>query len=153
MLDAHGEQPLRVLPGGVSRSDQSSLRRRIRSRRSSRWRDLVLVHEWNEPSLVARIGSHHKRSRRYTLLFHDTHHRSVTDSDAMSRYDLSGYDGVLAFGASLAAVYRRNGWGRRVWVWHEAADVRRFKPVAAEKEGDLVWIGNWGDDERTAGAA
>ena len=25
-----------------------------------------------------------------------------------------------------------------------------FRPVAADKEGDLVWIGNWGDDERTA---
>jgi spore maturation protein CgeB len=68
----------------------------------------------------------------------------------MSRYDLSGYDGVLAFGASVAEVYRRNGWGKRVWVWHEAADVRRFKPIAAAKEGDLVWIGNWGDDERSA---
>ena len=63
---------------------------------------LVLVHEWNEPSLVAHIGSHRKRSGAYTLLFHDTHHRWVTDPEAMSRYDLSGYDGVLAFGASLS---------------------------------------------------
>ena len=150
MLDAHGERAAARLQGGVSRSDQSSLWLRSRPRRSSPWRDMVLVHEWNEPSLVERIGSHHKRSGAYTLLFHDTHHRSVTDADAMSRYDLSGYDGVLAFGASVADVYRRNGWGRRVWVWHEAADVRRFRPVAARKEGDLVWIGNWGDDERTA---
>src|SRR4051812_3403165 len=41
--------------------------------------DLVLVHEWNDPDLVARIGAHHRRHGRYRLLFHDTHHRSVTD--------------------------------------------------------------------------
>jgi spore maturation protein CgeB len=112
--------------------------------------DLVLVHEWNEPSLVADIGRHHIRTGGYTLLFHDTHHRSVTDPDAMSRYDLSGYDGVLAFGESIADVYRAHGWGRRVWVWHEAADHRIFRPIPSDKEGDLIWIGNWGDDERSA---
>jgi spore maturation protein CgeB len=112
--------------------------------------DLVMVHEWNDPALVKRIGNHHKHHDAYTLLFHDTHHRCVTEPDAMSGYDLSGYDGVLAFGNSLAEVYRRQGWGRRVWVWHEAADVRMFNPARADKEGDLVWIGNWGDDERTA---
>jgi spore maturation protein CgeB len=112
--------------------------------------DVVLVHEWNEPSLVQRIGSHRKRTPGYTLLFHDTHHRSVTDANAMARYDLSGYDGVLAFGASVAEVYRRHGWGRHAWVWHEAADIRVFHPIETEKEGEVVWIGNWGDEERTA---
>ena len=68
----------------------------------------------------------------------------------MSRYDLSGYDGVLAFGDSVASVYRRLGWGRRVWVWHEAADQPCFVRSNAQKDGDLVWIGNWGDDERSA---
>jgi spore maturation protein CgeB len=86
----------------------------------------------------------------YRLLFLDTHHRCVTDATAMSRYDLEHYDGVLAFGDSVASVYRRNGWSDRTWVWHEAADTRLFHPVDAEKEGDLIWIGNWGDDERTA---
>ena len=113
--------------------------------------DVVLVHEWNEPELVQRIGTHRRRSAaHYMLLFHDTHHRSVTDPRAMSRYDLSGYDGVLAFGASVADVYRRHGWGRRAWVWHEAADVRVFQPIKSQTEGDLVWVGNWGDEERTA---
>jgi spore maturation protein CgeB len=112
--------------------------------------ELVLVHEWNKPALVHRIGLHHVRHGGYTLLFHDTHHRCVTEPAAMQRYDLAGYDGVLAFGGSVAEVYRRHGWGRRVWVWHEAADTRRFRPMAADKRGDLVWIGNWGDDERTA---
>jgi spore maturation protein CgeB len=71
----------------------------------------------------------------------------------MAAYDLSGYDGVLAFGAALAEVYRREGWASRVWTWHEAADVRRFAPPPAEAEPrrrGLVWIGNWGDGERTA---
>ena len=112
--------------------------------------DLVLVHEWNEPALVQRIGDHRKHTGRYTLLFHDTHHRSVTDAGAMSRYDLSGYDGVLAFGASVAEVYKKHGWGRRAWVWHEAADTRVFRPIDGDKQGDLVWVGNWGDDERTS---
>src|SRR4051812_28384513 len=40
---------------------------------------LVIVHEWNDPELVRRIGEHHARTGSYALLFHDTHHRGVTD--------------------------------------------------------------------------
>lgn len=113
--------------------------------------ELVIVHEWNEPALVARLGMLRKRGAPFHLLFHDTHHRAVSAPDEMRRYDLSGYDGVLAFGKALADVYRRWGWGDRVWTWHEAADVRRFHPPAEEGEREgLVWIGNWGDGERTA---
>ncbi|HYP15298.1 MAG TPA: glycosyltransferase, partial [Bryobacteraceae bacterium] len=113
--------------------------------------DLVLVHEWNEPGLVSRIGKHHLANGNYTLLFHDTHHRSVTEPESMARYDLEHYDGVLAFGESVAEVYRQSGWSKRVWTWHEAADTRVFRPIqSSEKQGDLVWVGNWGDDERTA---
>src|SRR5688500_9354125 len=54
--------------------------------------DLVLVHEWNEPRLVAAIGRHRATSGGYHLLFHDTHHRSVTDRHAMARYQLEHYD-------------------------------------------------------------
>jgi hypothetical protein len=62
-----------------------------------------------------------------------------------------GYDGVLAFGEALRERYLKAGWGRQVCVWHEAADGRSFRPMPGElEEGDLVWIGNWGDDERTA---
>ena len=112
--------------------------------------DLVIVHEWNEPELVQEIGQHRLLRGSYRLLFHDTHHRSVTDPSGMSRYDLEHYDGVLAFGQSVAQVYRRNGWADRTWVWHEAADTRLFQPFREPKEGDLIWIGNWGDNERTA---
>lgn len=113
--------------------------------------DLVLVHEWNEPELVRRIGARRRSGARFRLLFHDTHHRSVTDPTAMANYDLSGFDGVLVFGAALKAVYDQRGWGRRSFVWHEAADVRVFRPAYdVRRRGDIVWIGNWGDDERSA---
>jgi spore maturation protein CgeB len=112
--------------------------------------DVVIVHEWNEPALVAALGGLRKRGARFTLLFHDTHHRAVSDPDAIRAFDLSGYDGVLAFGETLSEVYRRWGWGERVWTWHEAADTRHFHPPAEECERQgLVWIGNWGDGERT----
>src|SRR4051794_12701708 len=42
--------------------------------------DVVLVHEWNERDLVQRIGRHRRAGGRYVLLFHDTHHRSVSDA-------------------------------------------------------------------------
>jgi spore maturation protein CgeB len=112
--------------------------------------DLVLVHEWNEPWLVAAVGAHHTLTGGYRLLFHDTHHRSVTAPDEMRAYDLSGYDGVLAFGEVIRQRYLDEGWARRAWTWHEAADTRVFAPRPGPVEGDLVWIGNWGDDERTA---
>ncbi len=113
--------------------------------------DLVLVHEWNDHELVRRIGCHRARTGGYTLLFHDTHHRSVTDPASMAAYDLEHYDGVLAYGEAIREIYTRRGWARRAWTWHEAADTRVFRPLTGQaREGDIVWIGNWGDDERTA---
>lgn len=113
--------------------------------------DLVIVHEWNDPELVAAVGRLRARGGRFTLLFHDTHHRAVSAPHEMRAYQLDAYDGVLAFGAALARVYEQWGWDDRVFVWHEAADTRRFGPPAEEREREgLVWIGNWGDEERSA---
>ena len=113
--------------------------------------DLVIAHEWNEHGLVRLLGEYRKRAGSFRLLFHDTHHRAVTDPAAMAAYDLSGYDGVLAFGDIIRHLYISRGWAARAWTWHEAADVRIFHPVAgSEAEGDLVWVGNWGDEERTS---
>jgi spore maturation protein CgeB len=113
--------------------------------------DFLLVHEWTEPDLVKSIGEHRARRGKYSLLFHDTHHRSITARKEMAKYDLSNYDGVLAFGQVVREIYLKNNWTRRAWTWHEAADTHLFRPISgAEKDGDLVWIGNWGDDERTA---
>ncbi|WP_077729347.1 MULTISPECIES: CgeB family protein [Methylocaldum] len=112
--------------------------------------DVVIVHEWNDPALVKKIGRHRARSGHYVLLFHDTHHRAVTDPESIARYDLEHYDGVLAFGKVLRDIYLDRGWASRAWTWHEAADTRVFRPMPREpEEGDLIWIGNWGDDERT----
>ncbi|MGD9617853.1 MAG: glycosyltransferase [Alphaproteobacteria bacterium] len=113
--------------------------------------DVVLVHEWSAPDLVARLASRRRNGRRYLLLFHDTHHRMATDPDAIARFDFDGFDGVLAFGEVLADAYRRRGWGRQVFTWHEAADLNVFRPVPEiRRERDLVWVGNWGDGERSA---
>ena len=113
--------------------------------------DLVIVHEWNDPAWVGQIGAHRRTRGNYRLLFHDTHHRSVTQSEKMADYNLAAYDGALVFGEAVAAIYRSRHWARRVWVWHEAADTRVFLPLPkAPQEGDLVWIGNWGDEERSA---
>jgi spore maturation protein CgeB len=118
--------------------------------RALRQADVVLVHEWTPPSLVAAIGAHRARGGRYRLLYHDTHHRAVSERAAWEQLDLSGYDGALVFGRALAEVYRQRAVVPHVYVWHEAADVRVFRPMTAAPEHDVVWIGNWGDDERAA---
>jgi spore maturation protein CgeB len=113
--------------------------------------DLVLVHEWNEPALVARIGERRADGGRFRLLFHDTHHRAVSAPDEMARFDLRHYDGVLAFGEVIRGLYLDRGWCQHAWTWHEAADTRVFRPPARDvsPRGEIVWIGNWGDGERT----
>lgn len=112
--------------------------------------DLVVVHEWNEPSLVNTIGLLRKHDAQFVLLFQDTHHRSLSNPAEMRQFDLSHFDGVLAFGEAIANIYRCRGWADRVWVLHEAADTSVFYPRRAEQEYDVVWIGNWGDEERTS---
>jgi spore maturation protein CgeB len=37
----------------------------------------------------------------------------------------------------------------RAWTFPEAADLSVFKPEESAKTTDVVWIGNWGDGERT----
>jgi spore maturation protein CgeB len=131
--------------------------------------DLVIAHEWNEPGLISKIGAHRARHTSYVLLFHDTHHRSITDPASLAAFDLRHYDGVLAFGDAVAHMYIERGWTRRAWTWHEAADTRIFfphRPIESMTDsdsellettiedppydGDVVWIGNFGDHERTA---
>jgi spore maturation protein CgeB len=111
--------------------------------------NLVVVHEWNEPELIERIGEYRRTHNNFVLLFHDTHHR-LAGQDALP-FSLQHYDGVLAYGQVLTDKYLRHRWAGRAWTWHEAADVRVFYPLPNIAHArDLVWIGNWGDDERTA---
>jgi spore maturation protein CgeB len=112
--------------------------------------DLVIVHEWTDPTLVARIGRARREGGRFTLLFHDTHHRAVSAEADIAGLLLDGYDAILAFGEALRQRYLKAGWGKTVFTWHEAADDTLFRPMPEiEKIGDLIWIGNWGDDERS----
>jgi spore maturation protein CgeB len=112
--------------------------------------DLVLVHDWNEPELVAAIGSDHRANPDYALLFYDAHHRAATAPEQLAALELSAYDAVLAFGALIRDLYLEHGWARRAYVWHEAADATLFHPNGGGEEAELVWIGNWGDGERAA---
>ncbi|MDX1752738.1 MAG: glycosyltransferase [Salinimicrobium sediminis] len=111
--------------------------------------DLVIVHEWNDPQLIAEIGEQ-KEKFGYKLVFHDTHHRAVSAEEDMKKFNFSNYDGALVFGEVIKNIYQEKNWVQNVWTWHEAADADFFSPNRdEEKEGDLVWIGNWGDGERT----
>jgi len=113
--------------------------------------DVVLIHEWNESELVRRVGEHRAAHPSYRLFFHDTHHRAATEPETMAKFELTHYDGVLAYGRIIEQLYRERGWAKQAWTWHEAADTRVFTPRTPRKrELDLVWIGNWGDDERSA---
>src|ERR1700710_2136952 len=93
--------------------------------------DCVVVHEWNPPELIARIGRCRAHGAGFTLLFHDTHHRAVTAPHELAAFDLNGFDGVLAFGEVLREIYVRRGWARRAFTWHEAADIDLYRPLPA----------------------
>jgi spore maturation protein CgeB len=111
--------------------------------------DVVIVHEWTDPALVERIGEIRRRSG-FTLIFHDTHHRAVSSEEDIAGLILKDYDLILAFGETLRQRYLKAGWGSQVFTWHEAADDTIFRPMPeVEKERDLIWIGNWGDGERS----
>lgn len=112
--------------------------------------DVVVVHEWTDPALVEKIGRLRREQGGFVLLFHDTHHRAVTASNDIRSLCLDNYDGVLAFGEALAECYKQSGWDRDVHVWHEAADDVLFRPLDHARTDNVVWIGNWGDEERSA---
>jgi spore maturation protein CgeB len=110
--------------------------------------DVVIIHEWNEPSIANTILET-KAKLGFRALFHDTHHRAYTNAREILRFRLDLFDGVLAFGEAIRRIYK-DGFGiQNVWTFHEAADVETFLPLEGKKVNDLVWIGNWGDEERT----
>lgn len=110
--------------------------------------DVVVLHEWNDPRLVNAVLAR-KKKFGFRALFHDTHHRAYTSAREILRFHLHLVDGVLAFGEAIRRIYR-DGFGiPRVWTFHEAADTSVFHPKDLPKETDVLWIGNWGDEERT----
>jgi spore maturation protein CgeB len=151
LMAEHGEAPLAAFAEAYPLLRSTSYdERSLDIKAALRGADVAIVHEWNSHDLVRRIGAYRASHPELQLYFHDTHHRSATDPESMGAYDLRDYDAVLAYGGVIRDLYLRKGWAKRAWTWHEAADTRVFRPRAgAALEGDLVWIGNWGDNERS----
>jgi spore maturation protein CgeB len=137
-----------------------------------RWRealpdfDIVVVHEWNPPELAHALLAM-RPEMGYRILFHDTHHRASSSPKQIQLFGIDRFDGVVAFGEVLRSVYRKQFGMMRVWTLHEAADTTVFRPLkkpavlqfgapiedlseeSEELKQDVVWIGNWGDNERS----
>ncbi len=110
--------------------------------------DVVVVHEWNDPLVVNTVLALKKRLG-FVALLHDTHHRAYTRARDMLRLRLDLFDGVLAFGEAIRRIYAEGFGIPRTWTFHEAADPDAFFPRELEKTIDVLWIGNWGDEERS----
>lgn len=112
--------------------------------------DIVILHEWNPPQL-AHLLLALRAALRFRLLFHDTHHRASSSPEQIRLFGVDRFDGVLAYGEALRSIYRERFNLARAWTLHEAADTTVFRAVAQTRKcSDVVWIGNWGDDERSA---
>ena len=110
--------------------------------------EVVIIHEWNDPALANQILAL-KKVFGFRALLHDTHHRAYTNAGEILRFPLHLFDGVLAFGEAVTRIYL-GGFGMpRAWTFHEGADVRHFQPQPEATDIDVLWIGNWGDEERT----
>ncbi len=111
--------------------------------------EVVIVHEWNEPELFTWLLGERRRYGFRTLL-HDTHHRAWSEPALLDRLPLRELDGVIAFGESVRQLYEKDGRARRSYTLQEGADVVHFR-MRGETEAvdDVVWLGNWGDEERT----
>ena len=117
-------------------------------RKALRDADVVILHEWNPPAL-AHLLLELRDELGFSLLFHDTHHRASSSPEQIRLFGTDRFDGVIVFGEALRAIYRERFGLTRVWTMHEAADTTVFHPLVGEKKQDVVWIGNWGDDERS----
>jgi spore maturation protein CgeB len=109
--------------------------------------DVAVVHEWNEPTVIRRIGELSAEMKR-PAYFHDSHYRVVLDDAHRAALGLERYSGILAFSPSVAERYAQLGF-HRVEVLHEAADVTVFSPRAIPKMTDVVFVGNYGDGDRS----
>ena len=111
--------------------------------------DIVVMHEWNSPELADALLEVRDKVK-YRLLFHDTHHRAASAPNEIEMLRVDRFDAVVVFGEILRRIYREAFGISRAWTLHEAADTRVFHPVEdPTKEQDVVWVGNWGDEERS----
>ncbi len=118
-------------------------------RRALHGLDVVVVHEWNARSLIDLLLGLRAESG-YHAVFHDTHHRASSSPESIHALRVDEFDGVLTFGDALTAIYKQRFGMEACWTLHEAADTTVFFPCDAATENALVWIGNWGDGERSA---
>jgi spore maturation protein CgeB len=115
--------------------------------------DVVVIHEWTaveNPQLLD-ILTRGKRFCGYSLLFHDTHYRILTQPTRLARLEPGRFDAILAYGPSIAAEYRHRFGLRNVHVVHEAADTPLFHPLMPDPGlpmDDAIFIGNWGGRDR-----
>jgi spore maturation protein CgeB len=129
--------------------DAHGLRDRESLRQTLKDFDVVILHEWNPPALAHTLLGL-RAEIDYKLLFHDTHHRASSSPEQIHAFGTAQFDGVLVFGEVLRAIYFNNFGIKHVWTLHEAADTSVFRPLpGTAKVQDIVWIGNWGDDERS----
>jgi spore maturation protein CgeB len=154
MREADGEEALRQFEATYPElhielydpavvSDCTAWRRRLSAF------DVGILHEWNPPALAATLLEL-RDELEIRLLFHDTHHRASSSPNQIRLFGVDKFDGVIAFGEVLRNVYRERFGMTQVWTLHEAADTRVFRPIeATETTQDMVWVGNWGDEERT----
>jgi spore maturation protein CgeB len=111
--------------------------------------DFVILHEWNPPQLAHTLLEL-RDELHFKLLFHDTHHRASSSPEQIDLFRIHQFDGVLAFGEALRAIYRKRFNIQRCWTLHEAADISVFHSAPdTPKTLDCVWIGNWGEGERS----
>jgi spore maturation protein CgeB len=109
--------------------------------------DVAIVHEWNDPEVIRLVGRL-CREMGVRALFHDTHYRVVLDDAHRAGLGLESYDGILAYSPSVAERYRALGF-ERVHILHEAADPTVFAPLPVPKMNDVVFVGNYGDGDRS----
>jgi spore maturation protein CgeB len=141
----HAAYPdLRVIPYSRQMTEDP-----CRMRSLLRSTDIVILHEWNPPALAHRLLDL-RNELGFRLLFHDTHHRASSSPRQMRLFGMDRFDGAVVFGQALRDIYRSQFNIGRVWTLHEAADTDVFRPLSnAVIENDVVWIGNWGDEERS----
>jgi spore maturation protein CgeB len=61
---------------------------------------------------------------------------------------LDAYSAILAYGPTIVDIYRSTTDGPEVLLFNEAADTDLFRPLPQPKSRDVVFVGNWGDEDR-----
>jgi spore maturation protein CgeB len=109
--------------------------------------DVAIVHEWNDPHVINLLGKLCDELNVRSL-FHDTHYRVVLDDTYRTQLGIERYADILAYSPSVAQRYRDLGF-TNVHVLHEAADTSVYKPLDVDKTTDVVFVGNYGDGDRS----